>query len=63
MFAGDSHTLRNKCHFIISVIATNMFYCIVDPSQIAIFTLCQFVEHKLSPAATIYADINTFSPG
>ena len=28
MFAGDSQMLRNKCHFVISLIAINMFYCI-----------------------------------
>ena len=27
MFAGDSQMLRNKCHFVISVIAINVFYC------------------------------------
>ena len=28
MFARDSQTLRNKCYFVISVIAINVFYCI-----------------------------------
>ena len=28
MFAGDSEMLRNKRHFVISVIAINGFYCI-----------------------------------
>ena len=28
MFARDSQMLRNKRHFIINVIAINMFYCI-----------------------------------
>ena len=27
MFAGDSQMLRNKRHFVISVIAINVFYC------------------------------------
>ena len=27
MFAGDSQMLRNKRHFVISVIAINMYYC------------------------------------
>ena len=27
MFAGDSQTLRNQCHFVTSVIASNVFYC------------------------------------
>ena len=27
MFAGDSQMLRNKCHFVISVIAINVFDC------------------------------------
>ena len=27
MFAGDSQTLLNKRHLIISVIAINVFYC------------------------------------
>ena len=27
MFAGDSQILRNKRHFVISVIAINVFYC------------------------------------
>ena len=29
MFARDSKTLRNKRHSVISVIAINMFYCIM----------------------------------
>ena len=28
MFAGDSQTIRNKHHFVISVITINMFYLI-----------------------------------
>ena len=27
LFAGDSQTLSNKRHFVISMIAINMFYC------------------------------------
>ena len=27
MHAGDTQTLRNKRHFVISVIAINVFYC------------------------------------
>ena len=27
MFAGDSQTLHNKRHFVISLIAINEFYC------------------------------------
>ena len=27
MFVGDSQMLRNKRHFVISVIAINVFYC------------------------------------
>ena len=29
MFAGDFLMLRNKRHFVISVIAINVFYCIL----------------------------------
>ena len=29
MFAWDSQMLRNKRHFVIRVIAINVFYCIV----------------------------------
>ena len=29
MFAGDSQMLRNKRHFVISVIAINVFYCML----------------------------------
>ena len=29
MFAGDSLMFRNKHHFVISVIAINVFYCIM----------------------------------
>ena len=32
MFAGDSQTLLNKHHFVISVIAINVFYCIIFTS-------------------------------
>ena len=30
MFAGDSEMLRNKRHFVISVIAINVFYCMLE---------------------------------
>ena len=30
MFAGDSQMLRNKRHFVISMIAINVFYCIMN---------------------------------
>ena len=29
MFAGDFQMLRNKRHFVISMIAINVFYCII----------------------------------
>mgnify|MGYP003688269663 CR=1 FL=1 len=29
MFAWDSQTLRNKRHFVKSVVAINVFYCIL----------------------------------
>ena len=32
MLAGDSQTLRNKRHFVISVIAMNVFFCTVNIS-------------------------------
>ena len=31
MFAGDSQMLRNKRHFVISVIVINVFFCILLP--------------------------------
>ena len=54
MFAWNSQTLRNKRHFVISVIAINVFYCIfiwnwkIMPFQIKIKAI-EFKKTRLIP--------------
>ena len=37
LFAGDSQTLSNKRHFVISVIAINMFTVVFLPAFLSFF--------------------------
>ena len=43
MIAGDSQTLRKKRHFVISVIAINVFYCSYIPDYL--YEQCLPIQH------------------